>query len=71
MKKVIIFGASGNVGRNVVKKLVEQNYEVTAVVRTQEKAQQLAELTMNYVIADVQNKDTLCGICEGFDIELV
>ncbi|HRK60499.1 MAG TPA: NAD(P)H-binding protein, partial [Candidatus Kapabacteria bacterium] len=54
MKKVIVFGASGNVGHNVVKELVEHNYEVTAVVRTQEKAQQLAELTMNYVIADVQ-----------------
>jgi uncharacterized protein YbjT (DUF2867 family) len=68
MKKVIVFGASGNVGHNVVKKLVQQNYEVTAVVRTQEKAQQLAELTMNYVIADVLHKETLCGICEGFDI---
>ncbi len=68
MKKVIVFGASGNVGHNVVKELVEQNYEVTAVVRTQEKAQQLSELTLNYVIADVQHKETLCGICDGFDI---
>ena len=33
MKKVLIFGASGQIGRHLVRKLTKNNYIVTAVTR--------------------------------------
>ncbi|MBU9674221.1 SDR family oxidoreductase [Planococcus sp. CP5-4] len=35
--KIIVFGATGGVGRSVVKQALEQGYEVTAFVRTPDK----------------------------------
>ena len=33
MKKVLIFGATGQIGRYLVRKLTKNNYTVTAVTR--------------------------------------
>jgi len=33
MKKVLIFGASGQIGRNLIRKLTQNNYRVTAITR--------------------------------------
>ena len=32
-KKILIFGASGQIGRNLIRKLTKSNYKVTAVTR--------------------------------------
>ena len=32
-KKVLIFGASGQIGRNIIRKITLKNYKVTAVTR--------------------------------------
>ena len=37
--KIIIFGATGTVGQELVKQAVEKGYEVTAFVRNPEKIQ--------------------------------
>ena len=34
MKKVLIFGASGQIGRYLIRKLTKNNYTVTAVTRS-------------------------------------
>ncbi len=37
-KKVIIFGASGQIGRNIIRKITLKNYKVTAVTRNAHKS---------------------------------
>lgn len=38
MRKVIVFGGTGFIGKHLVEKLLEKNYEITLVVRNVEKA---------------------------------
>ena len=37
-KKVLIFGASGQIGRNIIRKITLKNYKVTAVTRNTHKS---------------------------------
>jgi len=68
MEKVILFGASGNLGKKIAKELVKQGYELTIVVRNENKAKILSHLASRYIIADVCNKLTLENICNKQDI---
>jgi uncharacterized protein YbjT (DUF2867 family) len=68
MKKVILFGSTGNVGKEIAKKLVKQGYTLTIVVRNESKALALSDITTNYIIADVCKKETLSNICDNQDI---
>lgn len=68
MKKVILFGATGNLGKAIAAELVNRGYDLTVVVRSEAKAKSLSHLTRNYIIADVCNPNTLNGICEGQEI---
>jgi uncharacterized protein YbjT (DUF2867 family) len=66
--KVILFGATGNLGREIAKELVHQGYELTVVVRNEQKAKLLSLGATNRVIADVCNSASLENICTGQDI---
>jgi uncharacterized protein YbjT (DUF2867 family) len=68
MKKVLLFGASGNLGKEIAKELKQQDYEFTVVVRNKNKADELSNITNQYLIADVTNQHSLTGLCKGFDI---
>jgi len=68
MKKVILFGSTGNLGKEIAKELVRQGYDLTIVVRNEIKAKSLADITTKYVIADVCNKETLANIIDTQDI---
>lgn len=68
MKKVILFGASGNLGREVATALVNKGYDLTIVVRSEQKAKSLAHLTAKYMIADVCKPHTLDNVCDHQDI---
>ena len=68
MKKVILFGATGNLGKEVAKELVKQNYDLTIVVRNEDKAKSIAYITSKYIIADVCNNATLQNICNHQEI---
>jgi uncharacterized protein YbjT (DUF2867 family) len=68
MTKVVLFGGTGNLGKEIAKELKTQGYDVTAVVRNQAKAQTLSSIGIQTKIADVTNKDSLKGICNGFEI---
>ena len=37
MKKVILFGSTGNLGKEIAKELVKQGYDLTIVVRNEVK----------------------------------
>jgi uncharacterized protein YbjT (DUF2867 family) len=68
MKKVILFGATGNLGKEIAKELVNQGYDLTVVARDEEKAKSLSHITSKYIVADVCNKATLEHICNNQDI---
>jgi uncharacterized protein YbjT (DUF2867 family) len=68
MKKVLLFGATGNLGKEIAKELKAQGYEFTAVVRNTDKAAELNSLTTNCIVADVTNRAAIKDICKGFDV---
>jgi len=68
MKKVILFGATGNLGKEIAKEIIKQGYDLTVVVRNEAKARSLNHITTNYRIADICNKETLKDICKGHEI---
>ena len=68
MNKVILFGGTGKLGTKIAASLKNKNYHVTAVVRSDDKAQLLKPLVNETLVADVSNPDELTDICKGFDI---
>lgn len=68
MKKVILFGATGNLGKEIAKELVKQGYDLTIVVRNEAKGESLTEITSKYIIADVCNKSNLENILNKQEI---
>jgi uncharacterized protein len=63
MKKVAVIGATGFVGTQVVKELVNRGYEVEAIVRDASKVEQNEKVTAKSV--DVNNVDELASALEG------
>ncbi|HET7896331.1 MAG TPA: NAD(P)H-binding protein, partial [Flavisolibacter sp.] len=68
MKKVLLFGSTGNLGRKIGAELRQQDYDVTAVVRNKEKANEVKDIAHRIVIADVTKTASLSGICDSFPI---
>ena len=68
MNKVILFGSSGNLGKKIAEALVQAGYDLTAVVRSEQKRNELKSLIPNCLIADAPNPASLKNCCHGFDI---
>ena len=68
MKKVILFGATGNLGKHIAKELNNKGYELTVVVRDPGKAKGLFDVKTKQIIADVCNKATLKDVCQNQEI---
>jgi uncharacterized protein YbjT (DUF2867 family) len=66
--KIILFGGTGNLGKEIARELIKQGHDVTAIVRNKDRAEQLKGLVANCIVADVTNSNSLIGICNGFDI---
>ena len=65
MKKVSVIGATGFVGKQVVKELSDRGYAVIAIARDITKVEQAANVTA--VSGDVNNIEELSKILEGSD----
>lgn len=65
MSKVLVAGASGHVGFEVVKQLLNRGYEVRGVGRSVQKLKALQDLGVEIVVADAQKPRSLQGVCEG------
>lgn len=63
---VLVIGANGQVGRNVVKELAETNHEATAMVRKEEQVDKLKELGASKVVLADLEKD-FSDAYEGID----
>ena len=68
MKKIALFGATGNLGKEIAKESVKQGYELTSVVRNKTKAAELSGITTKLIIANIADPDSITNICSGFDI---
>lgn len=68
MKKVIVFGSTGNLGKQILLELKWRNYAVIAVVRNNTKAEEIKAIAADFKIADVMQPASLAGICNGYDI---
>ncbi|MBS1597705.1 MAG: SDR family oxidoreductase [Bacteroidetes bacterium] len=68
MAKLLLFGATGNLGREIAKVAKLQGYDLTVVVRNENKAKQLADFTNKFIVADITDARALTNICDGFDI---
>ena len=68
-KKVVVTGAGGHLGYNLVNLLIEKGYQVRATVRNpgSEAAQLLAKMNVEIVTADVLQPQTLKKAFEGCD----
>jgi uncharacterized protein YbjT (DUF2867 family) len=76
MKKVLVAGATGYLGRYAVQEFKNKGYWVRALVRNPEKfanpgawfAPAIDGLVDEVVFADATKPETLAGICDGIDV---
>jgi nucleoside-diphosphate-sugar epimerase len=66
--KAFVTGGSGFIGRRVVEKLVQRGYQVTALVRSQRSAAQMASLKARPVWGDINASEALREAMRGHDI---
>lgn len=53
--KIIVFGATGSVGREIVKQALEKDFQVTAFIRSPEKMTNLTHANLTVCEGDVSN----------------
>lgn len=65
MQKITVFGATGMLGKPVVRELVDAGFEVTAFVRSPEKARAILPASVNLTKGDLQNKQDIERALDG------
>jgi len=65
---VLVTGAAGFVGSNLVKELLNNGYNVTALHRAGSGLDEIKDLKINFKIADIRDKKALIDAFEGIDI---
>ncbi|MBX7154331.1 MAG: NAD(P)H-binding protein [Candidatus Kapaibacterium sp.] len=64
---VVVFGASGNVGKAVVRELRKREYIVRAVVRSEKRGETLAGIAHDVVMNDCTDAESLRNVLQGAD----
>ncbi len=67
-KKVLVAGATGYLGRYMIRELKEQGYEVRVLARNPERLSDLKPYIDQIFTAEVTKAEQLKGVCEGVDI---
>jgi uncharacterized protein YbjT (DUF2867 family) len=67
MKKILVTGATGNVGSRVVKELQEHGVPVRAFVRDQGKAQDMLGDGVELAVGDFGDPESVCRSMEGVE----
>ena len=68
MKRVLVTGATGFIGRHLVERLVAQGTEVRCLLHVDEGAQALAGLDVACIRGDITRPHTIAGISVGMDV---
>lgn len=64
---VLVTGSTGFLGRRVVQKLIEHNYQVRCLVRTPGKERMFERGSVDVYYGDLDNPDALESACQGVD----
>ena len=72
-KEILLFGASGQIGRNLIRKLAQKNYKVTAVTRNYHQKAYILKTQANpgyleIVEANMFDEDVLENLIKNSDI---
>lgn len=65
--KVVLAGAFGKLGSDILKSLISKNYEVVALDLITREIPEIKDKYQEKII-DVTNKETLNGVCDGADV---
>ncbi|NNK95443.1 MAG: SDR family oxidoreductase [Desulfobacterales bacterium] len=68
MKKILIAGATGYLGKFVVRELNNRGFFIRALSRNPERLDDIREEIDEYHIGQITRPDTLEGICDGMDV---
>jgi uncharacterized protein YbjT (DUF2867 family) len=68
MKKVLVAGATGYLGKYVVKEFKQRGYHVSAIVRNAGKFDDIKEFIDEKLIGEITKADSIKGICNGIDV---
>ncbi len=66
--KVLVLGATGQLGSNLVRALLEHGDQVRAFVRPTSRQGTLAGLVVERVEGDLSNVESLCRACDGVQV---
>ena len=64
---ILITGATGRTGIDVVKSLLEKDQSVTALVRDKARARRVAELGVGLIEGDISDPASWDGLFDGVD----
>ena len=68
MKKILLAGATGQLGKYIFRELKLQGYDVRALARNLKKAQALFPDPEELVLADATKRESLEGCCAGVEV---
>ncbi len=68
MKRVLIAGGTGYLGRHVLREVRKQGYVVRALVRDPRRIEDLREFIDEIHVGEITNPESLEGICDGVDV---
>lgn len=68
MKKVLVTGATGFLGKYVVEELVEHGYQVRAFGRNRTIGQSLVNASVTFIQGDLTNQEDLTMACQEMDM---
>jgi uncharacterized protein YbjT (DUF2867 family) len=62
MSAILVAGATGGVGKRVVRRLLEKNYQVKCLVRDIDKARTILGNDVDLIVADITKPETLTSL---------
>jgi nucleoside-diphosphate-sugar epimerase len=65
MKKIIVTGASGYVGKHTIPFLASKGYEITAIVRSEQAADKVRSFGATSIVCDITNLQSLRNALSG------
>ena len=68
MKKVLVTGATGFLGKYVVEELSQQGYQVRAFGRNRKVGQSLENSSVAFFQGDLTKQEDLARACQGMDM---
>lgn len=68
MQKILLFGGTGNAGRQIAHVLHNKGYTTTAVIRNKSQSASLEKITSSVKVADIADKKNIINICDGYDV---